>query len=145
MMSAGEMMNGGEDAGSDMAGEDAGTESMGGNDNPLGAQPCCDGRGSCVQSEIMPDEVQEILGECNSPSDDDLVCVPNEFLDLSWTPTPCQGYIFFFNPYNGVCLPECLEIPFEWSFDERPCPENFVCSPCRTPDGNPTGAPGCEP
>ena len=102
MSSAGEMMDAGEEAGSSPAGEEAGGESMGGTDSPLGAPPCCTMRGSCLQSEIMPEEVQEILGSCNSPSGDDLVCVPNEFLDLSWSPTPCMGYIFFFNPYNGV-------------------------------------------
>ena len=133
----------GDDAGSDQAGETSGSESMGGT-NPLGAEPCCDMKGSCLQSSVMPDEVQEVLGSCDSASGDDLVCVPNEFLDLSWMPEPCMGYIFFFNPYNGVCLPECLEIPLEWTFDERPCPENFVCAPCRKPDGTPTGAPGCE-
>ena len=117
---------------------------MGGSSNPLGARPCCDMQGSCLPSTLVPEEVPDILSECDSFAGEDLMCVPNEFLDPNWIPSPCMGYIFFFNPYNGVCVPECLELPFEWTFDERPCPENFVCAPCRQPDGTPTGAPGCE-
>ena len=111
---------------------------------PLGAPPCCDMQGSCLSPNIVPEEALEVLGECQSSNGEQLMCVPNVMIDLSWTPEPCMGYIFIFNPYNGVCLPECLEIPLEWTFDERPCPENFVCAPCRDPRGVPTGAPGCE-
>lgn len=135
-MSAGEEYVGGS-TGEEMAG-------MPGS-GPLGAQPCCDMRGSCLSPNIVPEEALEVLGECDTSGGEQLMCVPNVMIDLSWTPEPCMGYIAIFNPYNGVCLPECLEIPLEWTFDERPCPENFVCAPCRDPTGTPTGAPGCEP
>ena len=135
--SAGEMNN---DMGGSNSEEMAGMQGSG----PLGAPPCCDMQGSCLSPSIVPEEALEVLGECETSGGEQLMCVPNVMIDLSWTPEPCMGYIFIFNPYNGVCLPECLDIPLEWTFDERPCPENFVCAPCRDPSGTPTGAPGCE-
>ena len=74
------------------------------------------------------------------------MCVPNDLLDPQWVPQSCTGQGLFGNEYEGVCLPDCLKLPFEFTLDRQPCAEGYVCTPCTRPlSGEPSGAPGCSP
>ena len=104
--------------------------------------PCCDTTvvGHCVDPGLVPSDKQGNLETC----DNGLVCVPDIMQDLTWKGSPCSGTMLFGDWYQGVCLPECLKIPLEFSMDKSGCQAGFVCAPCKDPFlGLPTGAPGC--
>jgi hypothetical protein len=117
-------------------------------DEPFGGtcQPpitCCAGWGTCVNQAAVPADLQSNLKKCDAEGAPDLLCVPNEFLDDTWTPQQCTGQNLLSGAYEGVCLPDCLKLPLEFTLDSTPCPNGFVCAPCVGPLGQPTGAPGC--
>jgi hypothetical protein len=91
---------------------------------------------------VVPADDQENMKMCDDEGFDDLLCVPNEFLDDAFRPQSCRGGQGDF-AYDGVCLPDCLDLPLEFLLDATVCPNSFVCVPCRDILGQPTGAPGC--
>jgi len=106
---------------------------------------CCAGHGTCLAPGLVPGDQQDSLKDCGSQGAEDLLCVPNEFLDPDWVPQRCNGQpLLGGDRYDGVCLPDCLRIPFEFALDASVCPGPFVCAPCRGPFGGSTGAPGCD-
>lgn len=103
--------------------------------------PCCDSiEGHCIAPEQVPDDKEGNLEKC----DNGFLCVPDVMQDLSFKGAPCYGNILFGGDYFGVCLPDCLKLPFEFGLDKNGCPGGWVCAPCQDPFfGAPTGAPGC--
>ena len=127
-----------------MDNEENDTEMMSDHDaNTGGAPSCCGGTGTCLGSDLIPDEQEDNLRTCRREGHRDLMCVPNDFLDPSWVPQTCTGGGLL-GDYEGVCLPDCLRLPFEFTLDQRPCADGYVCAPCVRPlSGEPSGAPGC--
>ncbi len=103
---------------------------------------CCGGGGTCLPPSVVPEDQQDTMKDCESAGLDDFLCVPNEFLDEAWVPQSCRGGEGDF-AYDGVCLPDCLDLPLEFLLDATVCPNSFVCVPCRDILGRSTGAPGC--
>lgn len=104
--------------------------------------PCCDDlSGFCIPAELVPDEQEENLQDCDGGAQ----CVPEEMLDEGWEGDPCYAYSFVTGEYAGVCLPECLDFGFfGFALDRGDCPDMYMCAPCTDPlTGGSTGAPGC--
>lgn len=106
---------------------------------------CCDDdSGHCIPGEIVPDEQEENLAECETADGSASFCVPDIMQDPAFAGAPCVGEPLFLDPYDGVCLPECLDIPLSFTMDQGECPDTFLCVPCTNPlTGEPSGAPGC--
>lgn len=105
---------------------------------------CCAGAGTCLAPEIIPSGQSNSLKNCRREGHRELMCVPNDFLDPSWIPQPCVGGGLL-GEYEGVCLSDCLKLPFKFALDRSPCTDGYVCAPCTNPlSGEPSGAPGCE-
>ena len=110
-----------------------------------GPPSCCGGEGTCLASDIVPENQVSSLRTCRREGHRSLMCVPNDFLDPTWRPDPCVGSNLLSGDYEGVCLSSCLKLPFEFTLDRSPCAEGYVCTPCIKPlSGEPSGAPGCE-
>ena len=106
--------------------------------------PCCGGEGHCIDPGLVPDDLESSLGECNGDGEG-LLCVPDEMQAPDYAGSSCQGNSLILGQYGGVCLPKCLKIFLEISFDKTPCPDEYMCVPCDDPlTGGSTGAPGCE-
>jgi outer membrane protein assembly factor BamB len=106
---------------------------------------CCGGAGTCLGDAFVPDRQESSLRSCRQEGHRDLLCVPNEFLEASWTPQTCVGEALIGDDYDGVCLPKCLKLPFEFTLDDSSCSTGFICAPCiNSITGDPTGAPGCQ-
>ena len=106
---------------------------------------CCAGHGTCLSPDLVPEEQNSSLKNCRREGHRELMCVRNDFLDPSWIPQRCMGSSLLSGDYEGVCLSDCLRLPFEFTLDRTPCAEGYVCTPCVRPlSGEPSGAPGCE-
>lgn len=103
---------------------------------------CCDdGSGHCIPGEMVPDEQEDNLEECD---DEASFCVPDVMQDPNFAGMPCVGERILGGTYDGVCLPECLDLPLEFTMDEAGCQPGYLCVPCENPlTGEPSGAPGC--
>jgi hypothetical protein len=108
---------------------------------PLFETCCGDGKGHCLDKESIPDDQENKLHEKYCQNDSQL-CVPDVLQDKSWKGSPCIGHPVFGDPYQGVCLPQCLKLP-EFFMDANACPEHYICAQCKGPFGGDTGAPGC--
>ena len=105
---------------------------------------CCGGMGHCIDPEVVPDDFEGSLAKCKG-EDKGLLCVPDAMHSADYAGMPCDGNSLLLGEYDGVCLPTCLDIFLEISFDKGPCPVDHMCVPCEDPLlGNPTGAPGCD-
>ncbi|MBI2895648.1 MAG: hypothetical protein HYY06_18975 [Deltaproteobacteria bacterium] len=141
-------------------GEETGACSIGCDAGPAAActgvpafPTCCDDdSGHCVPAELVPDDQEDNLDECESPEGDDdddddapaMLCIPDVMRDPAFAGVRCVGQQLFGGDYDGVCLPDCLDIPFDFTMDEADCVEGYVCVPCTNPlTGEPSGAPGC--
>jgi hypothetical protein len=92
---------------------------------------CCDGRGSCFPSDAVPEEAASELGR-DSCQGDDLLCVPDVFLDPAGvTLKVCHS----FGGAEGRCLPECLPEIAEQNeqLTRDVCPAAQLCAPCLDP------------
>jgi len=102
---------------------------------------CCETKGKCVPSAMVPAAAREELGSDDGTCDKGNLCVPSEMLAVNAQPAPCSASIPFVGSYAGVCVSDCLEslVP------QGSCKGSQVCLPCKDPfDGTPTGAPGCK-
>jgi outer membrane protein assembly factor BamB len=136
---------GGADSPNDGETDPADPSEPGDEPRPEGAISCCGGAGTCLLADIVPEGQQGSVDHCGQEGHRDLLCVPNEFLDPTWTPQACHGTSLMQNEYDGVCLPDCLRLPLEFALDRRPCQDGFACTPCLNPlTGQPSGAPGCD-
>ncbi len=116
---------------------------------PAALPACCESIGTCVPSSAVPSEQQSRLGEDVCPEGGGFLCVPNEFLDGSYTPASCEAdliaFIFGDEFREGGCVPGCLpdveSAPFLTQGD---CDDGMKCAPCRDPlSGEDSGA--CNP
>ena len=106
---------------------------------------CCGGEGHCIGPELIPDGLESSLAKCKGEAKGNL-CVPDAMQDPDYAGTPCQGNSLILGGYQGVCLPQCLKIFLEISFDKSPCGPGHMCVPCDDPiTGGTTDAPGCQP
>ncbi|HIA02659.1 MAG TPA: hypothetical protein EYN66_12245 [Myxococcales bacterium] len=108
---------------------------------PLFQTCCANGQGHCVDKTLIPDDQESKLHKKYCDNKEQL-CVPDEMQDLNYKGTPCIGHPLFGDPYQGVCLPQCLKLP-EFFMDKKACPEHYICAQCKGPFGGNTGAPGC--
>jgi hypothetical protein len=108
---------------------------------PLFPTCCVDGKGHCIDKELIPDKQEKKLKKKYCENKQQL-CVPDVMQDLNWKGKPCIGKPLFGNPYQGVCIPKCLKLP-ELFMDQNACPEHYICAQCKGPFGGNTGAPGC--
>jgi len=103
---------------------------------------CCGGVGNCVPDELIPEDYQEYLSD--KECEDDGMCVPDVFLDPTVPAIPCTGNVLLVVGYSGVCLPRCIELPFDFFIGSGSCEGANDCVPCEDPFSKaPTGAPGC--
>jgi hypothetical protein len=110
---------------------------------------CCSGIGTCVPDAAIPAEQRDRLGPDECPETDPMLCVPNAFLEGTYTPQPCEAgliaFLFGEEFREGGCLPECLPdvdgAPF---LGQGECADHMKCVPCLDPlSGDPSGA--CDP
>lgn len=106
---------------------------------------CCeDSSGHCIPGDMVPDDQEENLDECDTQDGSTAFCVPDVMQDPNFAGARCFGEQLFGDGYDGVCLPDCLDIPLAFTMDEADCPANYLCVPCTNPlTGEPSGAPGC--
>jgi hypothetical protein len=116
---------------------------------PAELPACCGSIGTCVPSSAVPPGQAERLGEDECPEGGSYLCVPDVFLEGSYTPPSCEAgliaFIFGDEFRDGACLPECLpdvdSAPFLGQDD---CLDGMKCVPCIDPlSGESSGA--CEP
>ncbi len=106
---------------------------------------CCGDVGTCLNRSAVPEDLRSNLKSCRREGRDNQLCVPDEVLDPNWRPQRCIGEnLLGEEPYEGVCLPDCLQLPFEFVLDMRACADGYICAPCIGPFGGPTNAPGCD-
>jgi hypothetical protein len=109
---------------------------------PAPLPSCCDGKGTCVPPSLIPAAQQAALaaagcGTSTAPA----LCVPNELLDPSWKPLPCQLEGLFTGGQPGACYPECLGAVQSPFVKQGSCKPGFRCAPCENPlTGEKTGA-----
>jgi hypothetical protein len=103
---------------------------------------CCGGTAHCVDTSLVPTEKQKNVKKCKGDHKDK-VCVPDEMQDPNFKGSPCMAYPVFGDPYVGVCLSDCLKIPFKITMVQANCNNGYICVKCFGPFGGPTGAPGC--
>ena len=85
-----------------------------------------------------------MTGSCFDQGRGDLVCVPDQFLEAFHEPPRCQATGGLGLDYEGVCLPRCLDMPYEMFLGVGGCGAAELCMPCTDRlSGRPTGAPGC--
>jgi hypothetical protein len=100
--------------------------------------PCCDGLGSCVPEDLVPEDQVSQLGvdTCTEP---DTLCAPNDLTNPSFTPVVCDSV----GGAEGRCLPACLPAIQEQAdlLDQDICLDDHLCAPCYDPTtGEDTGA-----
>ena len=106
---------------------------------------CCGGEGHCIEGELLPDGIQGSLAKCKGEAKGSY-CVPDAMHSPDYEGEPCQGNSLILGQYAGVCLPKCLKIFLEISFDNSACQPGHMCVPCEDPIlGGTTDAPGCQP
>ncbi len=118
----------------------------GGEEDPSSSEPpvCCGGAGICLDAGVVPDNQERSVRSCRREGHRDLMCIPLDFVDPTWTPQTCIGGGALGGEYQGVCLSTCLKLTLEFTLDRASCPSSYVCAPCVGPlSGEPTGAPGC--
>lgn len=108
-------------------------------------ETCCDdSSGHCIPGDLVPDEQESNLDSCDTADGSQAFCVPDVMQDPAFAGAACVGEPLFGDPYDGVCLPECLHIPLAFTMDQATCPDTYLCVPCTNPlTGEPSGAPGC--
>ena len=63
---------------------------------PIGPAPtCCGGAGTCLDAGLVPDQQESSVRTCRREGHRELLCVPNEFIDPTWTPQSCVGQIYW--------------------------------------------------
>ncbi|MGB0590747.1 MAG: hypothetical protein ACPGU1_13795 [Myxococcota bacterium] len=106
---------------------------------------CCGGEGHCIGPELIPDGLEGSLAKCKGEAAGNL-CVPDAMQSPDYEGEACLGNSLILGQYHGVCLPKCLKIFLEISFDKSPCAAGHMCVPCEDPlTGGVTDAPGCQP
>jgi hypothetical protein len=107
---------------------------------PRPLRDCCRARGKCVPRRDVPQSFQARLNSdgCDARLE---VCAPSENLDPNTAPVVCAA-----NGGKGVCVSNCVEFDFFESIllDRGSCRSDQTCVPCRTPNGQPSNAPGCN-
>ena len=103
---------------------------------------CCGGTAHCVEKSLVPTEKQKNVKKCKGEHKE-LVCVPDEMQDPNFQGSPCVGNPLFGDAYVGVCLSDCLKIPFKITMVKGNCQNGYICVKCFGPFGGSTGAPGC--
>jgi hypothetical protein len=105
-------------------------------------ESCCGGDAKCLPEELIPPDDVEYL--VKKTCQEGYLCTPNDLQDPTFVPEPCTGSILFTNPYSGVCMPKCIQIPFDFLIWKGSCNKGYECVPCLDPlSGEPSGAPGC--
>lgn len=111
-------------------------------DDPVSAPKCCEGLGTCVPTtSIPPDQAEQLPVDTCPTRGDELLCVPNTFIeDPDFKSPPCETGGVFNAP--GACLPDCLITGFEGIFiGQGTCDAGYSCAPCTNPiTMAPTGA-----
>ncbi|MFW6023645.1 MAG: hypothetical protein ACOC9O_02760 [Myxococcota bacterium] len=122
-------------------GEDTGACTLNGDEPsepPPMTEACCDGRGTCLDPSVVPEEQQDQLGT-DTCSEATALCAPLELTDPSFTPPTCDSI----GDAEGRCLPDCLPDVQERA-DQLPqasCEAGDLCTPCYDPiTGEETGA-----
>ena len=109
------------------------------NPKPEPLPTCCgDDSGTCLPSDVVPDGQADALAKDKCP-DAGQVCVPNELLDLTNNPIPCEPDIELqlLGIEDGACLPECVDAVK--NIGPGSCPSGYKCAPCDV-FGESTGA-----
>jgi hypothetical protein len=104
-------------------------------------------QGRCVPKAQIPQAEQTSLNQDECTANEQL-CVPNEMLAATFTPTTCSGSTLLSGAYTGVCLSTCLHFGFiqQLGISQGSCDDLHTCAPCKNPlTGQSTGAPGCPP
>jgi hypothetical protein len=104
---------------------------------------CCNGLGHCVDPDLVPEEKKGNIKNCTGDGAG-LMCVPDAMKNPDYAGEPCQGNSLLMGAYDGVCLPDCLKLFLQISYDASPCSDYHKCVPCTGPFGGSTDAPGCE-
>ena len=101
---------------------------------------CCSGHGTCLAPSIIGGSASS-LQQDKCPKAD--VCVPNAFLDKTWTHVDCAASTLLGSAGPGVCMPDCVK-GMSWLLMKGTCTEpGYKCAPCKDPlSGKSTGA--CE-
>jgi len=98
---------------------------------------CCDGRGTCVPSGLVPSSLVDRLSAENCGHA--LLCAPSSLIDSSGGFAACRAA----GNLEGRCLPSCLKDVVEQGakLQQRSCAQGERCLPCYNPlDGKETGA-----
>jgi hypothetical protein len=106
---------------------------------PEALPSCCPNNdGTCVPSDLVPAEFADSLAQDSCP-DAAQLCVPNENLDPSFDPIPCEPDVLlqFLGVGDGVCQPDCLDAVK--GLGQGSCPAGYTCAPCHA-SGMSTGA-----
>jgi hypothetical protein len=97
---------------------------------PLGYDTCCDGLGSCIDKNMVPDDAQSCLDEDVCGSSKGVLCVPNEMVDFNnYLPQYCTS---IFNS-DGYCAPNCVPDAKKLAWKQDVCPKDYVCLPYKNP------------
>lgn len=130
------------------SGEETGICSVNGDmpvEPPRTFDPCCDGRGACVPSDLVPADRRDAVGEDTCPMGMGLLCVPNVLIeDPTYVFPSCTTEGFIGGGEPGACVPDCLVGFLEGLLlGMSTCAEGEKCAPCTDPlSGMPTGACG---
>jgi hypothetical protein len=102
---------------------------------------CCDGRGTCVPSNAVPENQRSKLDQRTCPAQ--FLCAPNENLDPMYRPQQCTANGIG-GPSRGVCISRCVKETLLTRLQrQEDCPANYFCAPCNVLGIIPLGTPGC--
>jgi hypothetical protein len=109
-------------------------------EEPTILSECCEGIGQCIPSSEIPVESRAQLGIDSCPAGEDLLCVPDVFIEEpDFQPEACVplvlSLVFGAEYADGRCLPGCLPDVETLGFTlmQDGCNSGFLCVPCILP------------
>jgi len=102
-------------------------------------EACCDGLGTCVPGDLVPDDQRDLLGPDSCAPSTASLCTPDALLDPDgYVPASCRGA----GDLEGRCLSTCLPLVADQAelLSRGSCDAAEACVPCFDPfSGEPTG------
>lgn len=105
---------------------------------PMPFERCCEDTGSCVPTELVPEDGRDLLGVDTCAQNMPNLCAPDVSLTPDYVPRTCSAA----GDLEGRCLATCLPLIAEQGdrLTQRDCDDVQACAPCYDPfTGDSTG------
>ena len=111
---------------------------------PVTFRYCCDARGRCVPSSLVPASKRDKLSSCGGGD----LCAPSETLQPHYVPDSCEGWALLLGgTYYGACVSDCVSVGGfiqNIVIKQGSCNNGYNCVPC-VAQGSSTGACDASP